>query len=375
MKKEVRFGLVGHGMMGKAHSMALSNINKFMPEINIRPILKTICGVGEGLEDIRERFGWEKAVEDWHEVVNDPEIDVVCIAVPGFLHKEIAVASANNGKHVFCEKPMARSYREGMEMCRAIADNHVYGMVNFNYRCAPAVRLAKKLLDRGEIGDIVSYKGFYQCDWGMFGMPMCWKYKKEMDGAGPQQNGIHILDMAQYLIGDIEEVVSLLRNVIPERPREDGTMDTVTNDDDAVWLAKFKNGVSGVFEASRAQTGRQNFLWFEANGTKGTIRFEMERMNELKIYSTKDGAEMNGFKTIMVTEKVHPYIKYWWPTGHVLGWEHTVDMQFYEFLKALDEGYQPSPSFEEALKSQRVLDAVVKSDEEKRWVRVDEITD
>ncbi len=370
--KTITFGEIGHMMMGRAHSLALSNVNKFMTDLNIKPVLKTICGVGDGLEEMK-RFGWQNTETDWHKVVEDPEIDAICIAVPGFLHKEIALEAAKHGKHVFCEKPMARSYAEAKEMTDAIKAAGVKGIVNFNYRCAPAVRFAKKLLDRGEIGELVSYKGFYWCDWGMWGMPMCWKYKEELDGRGPQQNGIHITDMAQYLLGDIEEVVGRFRTVIPERPDENGVMQKVTNDDNAVWIAKFKSGVSGIFEASRALTGHKNNIWFEVSGTEGTIRFDMERMNEIQIYTKKDGQEMDGFKTIMVTEPVHPYIKYWWPTGHVLGWEHTVEHQFYEFLKAIENDYEPSPSFDEALKAQRVLEALVKSVDEKRWVSVDEI--
>ncbi len=366
------FGLIGHQMMGRAHSLALSNINKFMPEINIKPVLKTVCGVGDGLEDMARQFGWQNTTEDWHEVVEDPEIDVVCIAVPGFLHKTIAVEAANRGKHVFCEKPLARSYREAMEMNDAVKSNHVIGMVNFNYRCIPAIQLAKKIIDEGQLGEIVSYKGLYQNDWGLWGMSMNWKYKQELDGEGPQQNGIHILDMADFLIGDIKDVVSTCKTVITERPTEDGTMDKVTNDDDSMWLARFENGVMGMFEASRAHSGRHNQQWFEVNGTEGSIHFELERLNELQVYFERDGM-LRGWRTILVTEKEHPYIKYWWPAGHLLGWEHTVNHQFYEFLKAIEGNYQPVPGFEEGARAQRVLEAVVKSQKENRWVSVEEI--
>lgn len=372
--KKLNFGLIGHMFMGKAHSHALNDVTMFMKDLEIQPVLKTICGIGEGLEDTMNRFHWEKCETDWHKVVTDPEIDVVSIAVPGFLHKEIAVEAAKNGKYIFSEKPLARNYKEALEMYRAAEENHVINMVNFNYRRIPAVALAKQMIEEGQLGQIVSYKGFYQQDWGLFGAPMSWRYKGEMVGKGPLEMGIHITDMAQWLVGDIQEVVSIMDTVIKERETANGTMDNVTNDDDTVWLAKFKNGVMGVFEASRAHMGRKNFQWFEINGTKGTIRFELERMNELNVYLSNDKEDRRGFRNIIVTEEMHKYMKNWWPTGHMLGWEHTVLHQYYEFMKAIEKGETPSPSFADGMKAQRVLDAVVKAAEENRWVSVDEIT-
>ena len=362
--------------MGRAHSLALNNVSMNMTDLKLKPRLKTICGVGDGLEDVATRYHWESWETDWHKVVADPEIDVISIAVPGFLHKEIAVEAARHGKHVLSEKPLARDYSEAMQMLRAVQENHVYGMVNFNYRRVPAAALAKQMIEAGEIGQIVSYKGFYQQDWGLFGAPMSWRYKSEMDGRGPQQMGIHIIDMAQWLVGDIREVVGVMDIVIPERQKADGTMDTVTNDDNSIWMVKFQNGVSGVFESSRAHMGRKNYQWFEVNGTKGTIRFELERMNELQVYLCKPGEteDQNGFRRVLVTEPNHPYLKNWWPTGHVLGWEHTVQHQYYEFLKALEAGREPSPSFADGASAQRVLEAIVRSADEHRWVSVDEIT-
>lgn len=373
MRSTVNFGLIGHMFMGRAHSLALNNVSKFMTDLKVKPVLKTICGVGEGLEETAERFQWEKCETDWKKVVSDPEIDVISIAVPGFLHKNIAVEAAKNGKHILCEKPLARSYEEALAMYQAVKDNNVFGMVNFNYRRVPAVALAKKLISEGELGQIVSYKGFYQQDWGLFGAPMSWRYKSEMDGKGPQQMGIHIIDMAQWLVGNIKETVGTMDIVIPRRVGANGVMDTVTNDDNSIWMVKFENGASGVFESSRAHMGRKNYQWFEVNGTKGTIRFELERMNELYFYSGKDSTDRSGFKTILATEPEHPYMKYWWPTGHMLGWEHTVQHQYYEFLKAIERECEPTPNFADGLSAQRVLEAVVRSAEEHRWVAIEEI--
>lgn len=373
MKKTLNFALIGHMFMGKAHSHALNDVTMFMKDMEIHPVLKTICGIGDGLEDTRERFHWEKCETDWHKVVTDPEIDVVSIAVPGFLHKEIAVEAAKNGKHIISEKPLARNYAEAHAMYQAAKENKVVNMVNFNYRRIPAVALAKQLIEEGQLGQIVSYKGFYQQDWALFGAPMSWRYKSEMVGKGPLEMGIHITDMATWLVGDIKEVVSIMDTVVKERENGNDEKESVTNDDNTVWLAKFDNNVMGIFEASRAHMGRKNFQWFEVNGTKGSIRFELERMNELNVYLSNDKEDRRGFRNIIVTEEMHQYMKNWWPTGHMLGWEHTVLHQYYEFLKAIEKDCMPSPSFEDGMKAQRVLDAVVKSAEEKRWVSVEEI--
>lgn len=373
MKKTLNFALIGHMFMGRAHSHALNDVTMFMKDLEIQPVLKTICGIGDGLEDTMDRFHWEKCETDWHKVVADPEIDVVSIAVPGFLHKEIAIEAARNGKHILSEKPLARNYAEALAMYEAAKENKVINMVNFNYRRIPAAALAKQLIEEGELGQIVSYKGFYQQDWALFGAPMSWRYKSEMVGKGPLEMGIHITDMAQWLVGDIKEVVSIMDTVVKERHTADGGIDMVTNDDNTIWLAKFKNGVSGVFEASRAHMGRKNFQWFEVNGTKGSLRFELERMNELNVYLSNDKEDRRGFRNIIVTEEMHQYMKNWWPAGHMLGWEHTVLHQYYEFLKAVEGGYMPSPGFEDGMKAQRVLDAVVKSAEEDRWISVEEI--
>lgn len=258
-------------------------------------------------------------------------------------------------------------------MYEAARDNKVLNMVNFNYRRIPAVALAKQLIEEGQLGEIVSYKGFYQQDWALFGAPMSWRYKSEMVGKGPLEMGIHITDMARWLVGDIDEVVSVMKTVVKERKTADGSTESVTNDDNTVWLARFKDGFMGMFEASRAHMGRKNFQWFEINGTSGSLRFELERMNELNVYLSNDCEDRRGFRNIIVTEEMHQYMKNWWPTGHMLGWEHTVLHQYYEFLKAFQEGNMPSPSFEDGMKAQKVLDAVVKSAEENRWVSVDEI--
>lgn len=370
-KKKLVFGMVGAGMMGRVHSMALANINKFFPEINYTPVLKTVCQ-RSNLDVFVEQFGWQKQTHDWHEVVNDPEIDVVINCVPGTLHAAVCIEAAKTGKHVFCEKPLARNYAECMEMVNAVKDNKVASMVNFNYRRVPAVQLAKHMIEEGRLGQIVSYKGFYQNDWGLWGMPMGWKYSAALDGEGPQQNGIHILDLGMMLMGDIKKVVSQCNIIILERPNKDGVMEKVTNDDETMWLAKFENGVQGMFESTRVHAGHRNQNWFEVNGTKGSIKFELERLNELQVFMQEAG-DLAGWKTVLVTEKTHPYIKYWWPAGHLLGWEHTCEHTWFEFLKGLQEGYQPEPSFETGAKATRVLEAIVKSCKEERWVSVDEI--
>ena len=362
--------------MGRAHSKAMKDLGMFMTDLNLLPRMKTVCGVGEGLDEMAARFGWEQIETDWRKVVADPGIDAVTIAVPGFLHKEIAVEAANNKKIIFCEKPLSQDYAGAYAMCEAARQNGVTNMVNFNYRRVPAVVLAKQLIDEGQLGEIVCYKGLYQQDWGLQGQPMSWRYESEKVGKGPLEMGIHITDMAQWLVGDIEKVCSDMKTVVTEReiPGSGGRMGKVTNDDNTAWIAKFQNGVTGLFEASRVHMGRKNFQWFEVNGTKGTLRFELERMNELSVYLEDVKGDRNGFRTILATEEMHEYIKYWWPTGHTLGWDHTLVHQYYELLKALEKGYNPEPSFATAAKTQRVLDAIVRSAEMGSWVKVADIS-
>ncbi|MDO8685230.1 MAG: Gfo/Idh/MocA family oxidoreductase [Clostridiales bacterium] len=373
MKKKLNIGLIGHKFMGKAHSHALRDISMFF-DPGVIPVMKVICGVEDDIVEVAEKYGWESCEKSWEKVVNNPEIDIIDIATPGITHKEIALAAVKNGKHVICEKPLAMTFKEAMEMYEAAEKSNVKHMVNFNYRRVPAVILANKLIDEGRLGKIYHFKAIYQQEWAAdANVPFLWRFDKVMAGAGSMADkGSHIIDLARFLIGEIDEVAGTTEIFIKERSSLDraDVKNTVTTDDAAMFMARFKNGVLGLFETSRISVGHKNALFFEVNGSKGSVKFNLERLNELEVYFNEDAGEVRGFRNIMVTEPSHSYIKQWWPSGHILGWEHTFIHQYYEFLKAIVEDYKPSPSFYDGMKNQEAIEAVEKAALEKRWIKI-----
>jgi len=390
-KTEKNVGLIGYSFMGKAHSHAYKDVPFFFPKISTIPNKKVICGRTENLvSQAAEQFGWENYSTDWKEVVSDPDVDIVDIATPPFLHREIAVAAAREGKDIFCEKPPALNYTQAKEMAEAAKDAGVRNMIGFNYRRVPAIAYAKQLIEDGYIGEIRHFRGVYLQDWCMDPeFPLTWHFQKDMAGSGPT-GGLHshLVDLARFLVGDIEKVSGLTRNFIDQRPlqRSGEQLETklsasadgagkadVTVEDAALFLANFKNDAVGAFEATHFAAGRKNYERFEINGSKGSIKFNFEKMNRLQVYSEDDPEGLTGFKDVLVTEDAHPYIDAWWPPGHLIGYENTFVNEFAEFFSSYDEGKYPKPDFEDARKCQQVLDAVLKSAEERKWVKVDSI--
>jgi predicted dehydrogenase len=373
MKKILNVGLIGHKFMGKAHSHALKDVSMFF-DLEVKPVMKVICGLEDDIAQIAEKYGWERYEKSWENVVSDPEIDIIDISTPGYTHKDIAIAAAQNGKHIFCEKPLATSLEEARVMYETVEKYGVKHMVDFNYRCVPAIQLAKKIIIEGKLGKIYSFKGCYQQDWALSEeLPLLWRMEKEKVGLGPAEAGSHIIDIARFLIGDFSQVAGAMETFIKERylPGQNKIKRPVTTDDEAVFISRFANGALGVFETSRMSAGRKNALSFEINGSKGSLRFELERLNELNIYFTDDAEDLQGFRRIIVTEPSHKYIKQWWPSGHIIGWEHTFIHQYYEFLKAIAEDYKPSPNFYDGMKSQEIVEAISKAELEKCWIKID----
>jgi predicted dehydrogenase len=373
--RQLNVGMIGYQFMGRAHSHALKSLYMMAGDLQVVPRLKTICGRDEAaVRQMAMKFGWETYETSWEKVVSDPEIDVIVIVAPGHMHAEIAVAAAKNGKHIVCEKPLAMTSEEARTMLETAERYDVKHMVNFNYRKVPAVMLAKQLIDEGKLGRIYSFKGMYQLDWTLDeNMPFTWRFDKVYAGAGAMaDNGSHLIDLARYLVGEFDEVCSIMSTFIEERPAAEGSHEkkAVTTDDAAVFLARFANGAQGLFGASRLSAGHKNLLSFEINGSKGSLKFELERLNELGVYLADDPDRYQGFRSVMVTQGSHPYIRQWWPPGHVIGWEHTFIHQYYEFFKAIGEDGQTEISFLDGLKCQEVLDAIERADTEKRWVRV-----
>lgn len=372
MAAPLNVGLIGHKFMGKAHSHALRDLAMFFP-LSRTPVMKVLCGIEDDLEETAERYGWQSSTRSWRDVVDDPDVHVIDIATPGNTHCEIAVAAAQKGKHILCEKPLALNVSEALRMLEAAERHGVRHMVNFNYRRVPAVVLAKKLIEEGRLGRIYTFRGTYQQDWPLDpSFPHIWRMDREKAGAGSMADkGSHVVDLARYLVGEFEEVASTLEIFVKERPLSGAsTSKQVTTDDAAVFIARFGNGALGLFGTSRMGAGHKNTLGFEVNGSLGSVIFDLERLNELQVYFTSDRPEVQGFRTVMVTQPDHEYIKQWWPPGHVIGWEHTFVHQYYEFLKAVIENRPASPSFSDGLKAQQVLDAIEQASIEKRWVGV-----
>lgn len=370
-RKTLNFGMVGHKFMGKAHSHALRDVNMFFDTgVDVR--MHTLCGIGDDLEQTAQAYGWENCETDWRKVVNDPQIDVISICSPGVTHMEVAVTAAKAGKHVICEKPLAMSAEEAKQMCDAVTAGGVKHMINFCYRRVPAVTLAKQLLDSGKIGRVTQFRATYQQDWVDEDCPFVWRFDRAIAGAGSMADkGSHVIDLARYLVGEIAETAAMSDIFIPtHKDPVTGEAKLVTTDDAAMFLTRFTNGVMGVFQTSRVSPGYKNALRFEVTGTRGTIRFDLERLNELELYCMEEDKTAMGFKTIVVTEPVHPYIKNWWPLGHVLGWEHAFVHQYYELIKAITSGTDCAPDFYDGLQNMRVIDAVERAADTKTWVTV-----
>jgi predicted dehydrogenase len=374
MTTMINIGMVGYGFMGKAHSNAYRQANPFFRPA-LKPVMKAICGRDEAaVKEAAETFGWEQYETSWEKLIARPDIEVIDISSPGDTHRDIAVAAAAAGKHILCEKPLANTLAEAQEMLAAVEKAGVKHLINFNYRRVPAVRLAKRLIDEGVLGQVRHWRATYLQDWLVDPeFPLDWRLRRERAGSGALGDiASHIVDLARFLVGEISEVVGMTETFVKERPLPDagGERGVVTVDDAAAFLARFENGVFGTFEATRFATGRQNYQRFEINGSRGSLAFNFERMNELEFFSLDDPDYAQGFRTILVTEGVHDYVSAWWPPGHGLGYEHAFVHAVADFLNTIAQDEMPQPSFVDGVRCQAVLEAVSTSVETQRWVAV-----
>lgn len=377
MKRKMNVALIGTKFMGKAHSNAWLNAPRFF-DMEIEPALKVACA--QNVEDLKQfaaRWGWEDIETDWRKAVERPDVDIVDISVPTYLHHEIAVAAARAGKHIFCEKPISITSDEARDMLSEAEKAGIVHYINHNYRRVPAVRLAKRLIDDGHVGRIFHWRGAYLQDWIVDpNFPLTWHLRKETAGAGPHWDlNSHSVDLARYLVGDIKAVTALSTTFIKERPLPGAgaatfsagsgaasEMGAVTVDDAAFMLAEFENGAIGAFEATRFAPGRKNYNYFEIYGSKGSLLYDQERMNELKFFSREDPACAQGFRTILATEGgEHEYVSAWWPPGHIIGYEHEFHHAVVDFMRAIATGEPIAPNFHDGLKETLVLEAGVQS--------------
>jgi predicted dehydrogenase len=385
--KSVNVGMVGYKFMGKAHSHAYRDLHMFFPEVTV-PNMKLICGRDEaGVSQAADQFGWEGYVRDWKELIAREDIDLIDINAPSDAHKEIALAAAKAGKHLFCEKPLALTLADSREMLEAAEAAGVKHMVGFNYRFAPAVQLAKRLVEDGRLGQIYHFRAWFLQDWIVDpDFPLVWRLQKEIAGSGSHGDlGAHLIDLAHYLVGEMTEVIGMSETFIKERPMptsmtglsakgsKDAPRGPVTVDDATLFLSRFENGALGSFEATRFAPGHRCTNSFEINGSKGSVKFDFERMNELQVYFTDDQEDVQGFRRVLATDPSHAYMQAWWPPGHTIGYEHTFLHEVVELMNALSEDRQPVPNFVDGVKCQEVLEAVEQSIAQRRWVRIDEV--
>lgn len=384
-QKEIRIGMIGYQFMGKAHSHAYRDLPFFF-DTKIKPVQKAIAGRNESaVKEAAEKMGWESYETDWRRLVERDDIDVIDIVTPNHTHAEIAIAAAEAGKHIITEKPLALTLEEAHQMYEAVQKNGVTHMICHNYRFAPAVQFTKKLIEAGRLGRIYHFRANYLQDFIMDPQfPLVWRLKKEVSGTGALGDiGAHSIDLARFLVGEFKEVVSMMETFIKERPMgemssglqaksNNSTLGEVTVDDAALFLAKFENGALGTFEATRFAGGNRNKNKFEINGEKGSVRWDMENMNNLEVYFANDEPGLQGFRLINCTEEIHPYAGAYWPSGHIIGYEHTFIHLVHEFLNGIANNYQPEPNFKDGLKNQQVLKAVEESAKLKQWVNVAE---
>jgi len=367
----LRVAMIGHRFMGAAHSNAWRQVGRFF-ELAREPELTVVCGRdAPAVLQAARRLGWREASTDWRAVVERPEIDVVDICTPGDSHAEIAVAAAEAGKAVLCEKPLANTRAESERMLAAVESAGVVHMLCHNYRRAPAVTLARRLVEAGELGVLRHFRGTYLQDWIVDpAFPRVWRLQKERAGSGALGDiASHSLDLARYLVGEIAEVSGHLETFIAERPLEDGSgRGAVDVDDAALALLRFEGGAIGSVEGSRFCPGRKNHNRFEINGSRGSLAFDLERMNELEVYR-EEGPE-SGFRTVLATDPSHPWVEAWWPPGHILGYEHTFVHTVLDLIRGIEAGEVPAPSFADGVRNQRVLDAIERSHGSRRWETV-----
>ncbi|SFP51844.1 Predicted dehydrogenase [Halolamina pelagica] len=359
--------MLGYGFMGEAHANAFARLPMFVDDA---PAVERDVLIGRdeaALAEAADRLGFARTATDWREVVD--EVDAFYNLGPNDVHPEPTITALEAGTPVLCEKPLAPTLSAAERMATAAADAGVPTGVGFNYRYVPAIQYAKELIEAGELGEIRQFRGRYLQDWLVDpDAPASWRTDAERAGSGALGDlGAHTVDLARFLVGEIERVSGQTTTFVDERPAADGTgTEPVTVDDAYGAQVRFDNGAAGTLEASRVAPGRKNDHTIEVEGTEGAVRFSLERLNELEVL----GSENRGFETVLVTETDDPFLDHWWPPGHVLGWEHTFVHENDAFLSAVADGTSYSPGFADGLAVQRVLDAIQASDERGEWVAV-----
>jgi predicted dehydrogenase len=382
---KVNVALVGSGFMGRAHSNGLRQAKSFF-DLPVEPVLKVLAARNrESGARVAASFGWQEMAPDWREVIARPDIQVVDIVTPVHTHAEIAIAALRAGKAVICEKPLAASLEQALEMAQAAQASGAPNLCNYNLRATPAVAYARQLIQEGAIGTVNQWRSAFQQGWLVNpDFPLTWRLRKETAGSGALGDlGSHALDIARFLVGEIEAVSSMLHTYTTERwiPLRDEGRNSIPTDkkgtvtvDDAAWsLLRFANGARGTMEATRMATGQLSASRFEVYGSQGGLSFDFMRLNELRFFDLSDARPKQGWRTIHVTQPMHPYMGAWWPAGHSLGYEHTFTHLLADFFRAYARGEPAAPDFRDAARTQAVLEAIERSAASGEWASIEPV--
>lgn len=375
--KPLNIGMIGYGFMGKTHTNAYLQASRFF-ECEYRPVLKALCARNrEKAQQFADNWGYESVETDWRELLKRDDIDAVDICTPNHVHKEIAIAAAEAGKMILCEKPLAMDTGEGEEMCRAVEKAGVANMVWYNYRRVPAVTLAKQLIDEGRLGRVFHYRANFLQDWTINeevpqGGAATWRLDAKVAGSGVTGDLLaHCIDTALWLNGSITDVTAMTETFVKERTHaETGEKQPVTIDDACSFLCHFQNGSLGLFESTRYARGHKALYTFEVNGEHASLRWDLHDLHRLEYFDHSDDSVVRGWRSVHVTDGDQPYMGHWWVPGLQIGYEHTFIHQVADFLKSLESGEAPRPNFRDALETQKVCDAVLHSAAERTWQNV-----
>lgn len=388
-QKTIGVGMIGCGFMGRTHGNGYVKAARFF-NLPARPVMKAVCGLPlSAAQEMADQWGWERATDNYKDILDDDGIHLISILTPNNLHAKVAIEAAKAGKNIICEKPLAMNAPEAKKMVEAVKKAGVVNMTAFCYRRCPAVSLAQELIEEGRLGRIFHVRATYLQDWIVDPeFPLLWRMSKKVTGSGAHGDlNAHIIDMARFLVGEFDEVVADAQTFIKERPlpsagiglsgkggKKKGKVDV---DDALTFLARMtarggaKGDVMATFEATRFASGNKNQNTIEVNGSKGSLRFKFERMNELDYYDREEPQKIQGWKTILATEPVHPYVAAWWPPGHILGYEHSFVHEVADTIKAICGGKKDvRPNFVDGMRCNEVLDACLASAQSRRWVKV-----
>lgn len=375
--KQLNVGMIGYGFMGRAHSNAFRKVSNFF-DLEYRPVLKAACARDEAkAKAFAQKWGYESVETDWRKLLARPDIDIVDIACPNNMHREIAMAAAKAGKMILCEKPLSMNGPEGLEMVEAVEKAKVPNMVWYNYRRIPAVTLAKQLIDEGRLGRIFHYRAKFLQDWTISkdlpqGGAGLWRLDVNVAGSGVTGDLLaHCIDTAVWLNGSIDTVSAMTETFVKERKHNlSGKVEKVGIDDACAFLARFTNGSLATFESTRYARGHKALYTFEINGENASISWDLHDLHRLQYFDHKDEGRTRGWRNIHVTDSDHPYMGNWWVPGLQVGYEHSFVHQVADFLDGVAKGKPASPTFRDALETQYVCDAVLESARKGSWEKV-----